>query len=205
MVSYMPVEELLEELLHKPRDVAKPMSEIESYERAEQPTIYSESHPRLEKYIPRAVENIELYARQVGTQPEPNFHGVRVKVRKLPQGIKGVYFPSMDTVVIDKDTLENADDKFLESVVTHEFFHAYQKRAGTLRRYDKPLIEGGATAATEDATGIPQKVYQPLKERVRSIEGRHGRKRTFEGNVPEKDRRYQPIAAYRIEDLREAA
>ncbi|MBI4895654.1 MAG: hypothetical protein HY831_04130 [Candidatus Aenigmarchaeota archaeon] len=200
----MPIEELMEELLHKHKQTDRPTFGLDSYERAEQPTIYSESHPRLEKYIPRAVEAIEEYARQVGTQPEPNFHGVRVKVRKLPQGIKGVYFPSMDTVVIDRDTLENADDKFLESVVTHEFFHAYQKRAGTLRKYDKPLIEGGATAATEDATGIHQRVYQPLKERVRKLEGRHGKKRAFEGNVPANERTYEP-AAYRIEDLREAA
>jgi hypothetical protein len=203
MVYRMPVEELLEELLHKPKDVAKPTADAESYEKI-QPTIYTESHKRLEAYIPRAVENIEAYAKQIGTQPEPNFHGVRVKIRKLPQGIKGVYFPSMDTVVIDRDTLENADDKFLESVVTHEFFHAYQKRVGTLRKYDKPLVEGGATAATEDATGIPQKVYGPLKDRVRTLEGRHGRRKTFEGNVPQRDREYKP-AAYRIEDLREAA
>ncbi len=201
----MPVDELIEELLHKPGDISNPRAGLDSYERAEQPTIYAESHPRLEKYIPRAVKNIEAYARQVGTQPEPNFHGIRVKVRKLPQGIKGVYFPSMDTVVIDRDTLENADDKFLESVITHEFFHGYQKRVGTLKRYDKPLIEGGATAATEDATGIPQKVYGPLKERVRTIEGKHGKRRTFEGNVPIRDRRYYETSNYRIEDLREAA
>jgi hypothetical protein len=90
--------------------------------------------------------------------------------------IKGIYDPESKMMVFTPSS-----DR---STRIHEYVHRAQDKLGILDRYPNWLIEGMATAATEEITGEHQLSYPHETRITKRIVEKHGWNKVLQGKLP---------------------